>query len=268
MEFSMGYIASAFIGIALGMTGGGGSIVTVPVLVYLFRIEPLLATGYSLFIVGTTSLAGGIKSAIDRTVHFRKAIIFSVPATIVIYVTRHYLLPHIPDSIFTVGSFLITRDMIIMTLFAVTMFIVALRMIRQNSKMSSAVAQKDGRHGKTIVIGTIVGFLSGIIGAGGGFLIVPALIDFEKLPVKQAVATSLVIIAINSLVGFLGDINVIGPFDIRLVLTISALSVGGVLVGSYISKFIAGESLKAGFGWFTFVMALFIIYKELIAKIM
>lgn len=267
MEFGVGYVASALVGVALGLTGGGGSIVTVPVLVYLFRIEPILATGYSLFIVGATSLAGGIKSAIDGTVHFRKAIIFSVPATIAIFVTRHYILPHIPESIWTINSFPVTRDMIMMTLFAVTMFVVSLRMIKKGSNEGSAVAEESDQHIKTLVIGGVVGLLSGIIGAGGGFLIVPALIHFEKLPIRQAVATSLVIIAINSMAGFLGDINVSGPFDLSLVLTLSTLSISGVLLGGYLSRFIAGENLKAGFGWFTLAMAFFIFYKEVVAKI-
>jgi uncharacterized membrane protein YfcA len=108
----------------------------------------------------------------------------------------------------------------------------------------------------------VVGFLSGIIGAGGGFLIVPALVDFEKLPIKKAVATSLVIIAINSLAGFLGDININSPMDLNLILTLSALSVVGVLLGGYLSRFIASENLKAAFGWFTLVMAMFVLYKE------
>ena len=266
MEFSVGYIASALVGVALGLTGGGGSIVTVPVLVYLFRIEPHMATGYSLFIVGATSLMGGIKSAIDGTVHYRKAIIFSMPATIAIFLTRHYILPHIPESIWTINSFAITRDMIMMTLFAITMFIVSFRMIKKDSKGRSTTIREDNHHASTIVTGVIVGFLSGIIGAGGGFLIVPALIDFEKLPIKQAVGTSLVIIAINSLAGFLGDTNISGSIDFNFILTLSALSVAGVLLGGYLSRFIASENLKSGFGWFTLVMALFIFYKELLAE--
>jgi len=266
VEFSIGYIASALIGVALGLTGGGGSIVTVPILVYLFRIEPLLATGYSLFIVGATSLAGSVRSAIDGTVHFRKAIIFSVPATIAVFLTRHYILPHIPQVIWTTKAFFVSRDMVMMTLFAVTMFIVSIRMIRKNPNTKSISTGADDRHAKTTIVGVIVGFLSGIIGAGGGFLIVPALIEFEKLPIRQAIATSLVIIAFNSLVGFLGDLNLGGHIDMSFILTLSTLSIAGVLLGGYLSRFIAGENLKTGFGWFTMVMAGFVFYKELIVK--
>jgi uncharacterized membrane protein YfcA len=263
---SIGYVASALVGVALGLTGGGGSIVTVPLLIYLFRIEPLIATGYSLFIVGTTSLAGGIRSALEGVVDFRKAIVFSVPATIAIFFTRHYILPHIPESIWTINSFMITRDMIMMVLFAITMVIVALRMIKKDPDEGPSINKESNRHVKTLIVGGAVGILSGIIGAGGGFLIVPALVDFEKLPIKKAVATSLVIIALNSLAGFLGDMNISAPADLNLILTLSALSVAGVLLGGYLSKFIAGENLKRGFGWFTLIMALFVLYKEVATK--
>lgn len=263
---NIGYFASALVGVALGLMGGGGSIVTVPLLIYLFRIEPLMATGYSLFIVGTTSLVGGIRSAFDGIVDFRKAVVFSVPATIAIFLTRHYILPYIPQQLWSVNSFIITRDMLMMVLFAITMVIVGVRMIRRDPHEKPNLSRESKSHVKTLVVGGSVGFLTGIIGAGGGFLIVPALVDFEKLPLKKAAATSLVIIAINSLAGFLGDINTTALLHLDLIVTLSALSIAGVLLGGYLSKFVAGGILKIGFGWFTLVIALFVIYKELAVK--
>ncbi len=263
MESFVGYFASGLIGVSLGLIGGGGSIITIPVLVYLFHIEPTLATAYSLFIVGTTSMVGGIRNAWNHTVDIKSAILFSIPSTIAVYLTRHFLLPHIPNAILTIGSFTLTKNIAIMIFFSVIMLIAALRMIRdkQNDDIENHLVHLNIF--MIIVQGLVVGIVSGIIGAGGGFLIIPALVLLAGLSMRKAIGTSLVIIAINSLIGFMGDFHQLEEINFRFMMFISALAVAGVFLGTYVSKFVKGKNLKAGFGWFALTMAIFIMMKEI-----
>lgn len=121
METIAGYFASGLIGVSLGLIGGGGSIITIPVLVYLFHIEPTLATAYSLFVVGSTSLVGGIRSAISKSVDLKSALLFAVPSTVGVFMTRHFLLLHIPDTIFKVNGFNLHKDVALMLFFSLIM---------------------------------------------------------------------------------------------------------------------------------------------------
>jgi uncharacterized membrane protein YfcA len=256
----VGYLASGLIGISLGLIGGGGTIITIPVLVYLFHIEPTLATAYSLFIVGSTSLVGGVRSAISNSVDFRSALLFAVPSTVGVYLTRHFLLPHIPDTIFEGNGFTLHKDVALMLFFSLIMLVAAVQMIRNKPRNE----QSHSRHilAMLIVQGLGVGIITGIVGAGGGFLIIPALVLLTGLPMKKAIGTSLIIIAINSLIGFLGDIDLLKEIDFRLMFLVSTLAVSGVFLGNYLSRFIAGKNLKSGFGWFALAMAMFIALKE------
>lgn len=257
----LGYIASALIGIALGLIGGGGSILTVPVLVYLFAIEPTLATAYSLFIVGVTALVGSIRSAMNNLVDFRTAIVFAIPSFIAVYLTRRFVIPAIPDELFRVGAVTVTRDMGIMVFFAVIMLAAAYSMIRTKQQEKEAA---DVRYNYPMIAleGIVVGVLTGIVGAGGGFLIIPALVILAGLPMKKAVGTSLLIIAAKSLIGFLGDIGSGQSIDYPFMILISAIAIGGIFIGTYLSRFISGDGLKKGFGWFVVVMAIYILVSE------
>jgi uncharacterized protein len=259
MEDFVGYIASALIGISLGLIGGGGSIITIPVLVYLFHIEPTLATAYSLFIVGTTSLVGGVRSAYNNTVKLKSAFQLAIPATIAVYITRHYVLPLVPDTLFIVNEFAVTRDAALMLFFAGIMIIASVRMIR-NKQTAAGVAPKHFVY--VVFVGLVIGIVTGIIGAGGGFLIIPALVVLVGLPMKEAVGTSLIIIAISALSGFVGDFKLVREINFPFLLMISFLAIVGVFLGIYLSRFIKGTSLKSGFGWFALAMAVFIIIKE------
>jgi len=262
MEIIAGYLASGLIGISLGLIGGGGSIITIPVLVYLFHIEPTLATAYSLFIVGSTSLVGGIRSAISKTVDFRSAILFAVPSTAGVYVTRHFFLPHIPETIFEMNGFALHKDVALMLFFSLIMFVASIQMIRNKP----GGEQSDSRHVIAMLVlqGLGVGVITGIVGAGGGFLIIPALVLLTGLPMKKAIGTSLIIIAINSLIGFLGDMSLLKEIDFGLMFLVSLLAVSGVFLGNYLSRFIAAKNLKSGFGWFALAMAMFIVIKEIV----
>ncbi len=260
MEPWMGYTASVFIGISLGLIGGGGSIITIPVLVYLFHIEPTLATAYSLFIVGSTSLVGGVQSAINKKVDIKSALLLSIPSTTTVYFTRHFILPHIPDTILQANNLSITRDMALMLLFAVIMIVASLRMIK--GKQESEKRFPSHRYTAIVLVGLVIGIVTGIVGAGGGFLVIPALVLLLGLPMKRAVGTSLVVIAINSLIGVFGNLSLIRQINFGFLSTITILAVAGVFAGTFLTKFIEGKRLKSGFGWFTLVVALFIIVNE------
>jgi uncharacterized membrane protein YfcA len=259
-----GYLASALIGISLGLIGGGGSILTVPVLVYLFNIEPALATAYSLFIVGTTSLVGGIRSAFDKLVDFRTAIVFAIPSFTAVFLTRRYVLDAIPDHLLNIGTFELTKNVAIMIFFAVIMVVAAISMIRNRSSETAESSVVHYNYPMIVIEGLVVGVLTGIVGAGGGFLIIPALVLFARLPMKKAVGTSLIIIAAKSLIGFLGDVGSGQVIDYKFLMTISAVAIAGIFLGIYLSRFVSSARLKAAFGYFVLVMGTYIILREIL----
>ena len=258
----LGYIGALMVGLVLGLIGGGGSILTVPILVYLIGLNPVTATAYSLFVVGTTSLFGAVQNFRNKMVDMSTAIVFAIPAFIAVYLTRRYLVPAIPDSLFTILGFEITKNIFIMMFFAIVMLLASISMIKTRKKVASENQAISYNIPLIIIEGIVVGMLTGIVGAGGGFLIIPALVLLAKLPMKLAVGTSLIIIAAKSLIGFLGDVQNLS-IDWTFLFTFTAISVVGIFIGVYSTKFISSEKLKKGFGWFTLLMALYIIYKEL-----
>lgn len=259
----IGYAASLLIGISLGLIGGGGSILTVPVLVYLFHVEPVLATAYSLFIVGITSLAGAFPKYKQGEINVKTAIIFGIPSIAAVYATRAFIVPAIPSEIGTIGSFVVTKSILMMLLFAVLMVAASFSMIRSKKKADEKVEEQVFNYPMIILEGAGVGMLTGLVGAGGGFLIIPALVMLSKLPMKQAIGTSLLIIAAKSLIGFTGDLGK-QVMDWQLLITVSLLAIAGIFVGNALSKKIAADKLKTGFGWFVLVMGVYIIASELL----
>jgi uncharacterized protein len=258
----IGYIASLVIGVSLGLIGGGGSILTVPVLVYLFGVEPLMATAYSLFIVGTTSLVGVFPKYRQGLVNMKTAIIFGIPSILAVYGTRKFLIPLIPQHIATIGDLAITKNILMMVVFAILMVAASISMIRSKEKPLQGVEQQQKFNDPLIFFeGLIVGMLTGLVGAGGGFLIIPALVLLSKLSMKQAVGTSLLIIAAKSLIGFTGDLSLY-TIDWKLVITVTAIAVAGIFIGNKLSTKVSSEKLKKGFGWFVLVMGIYILIKE------
>jgi uncharacterized membrane protein YfcA len=256
------YFASALIGISLGLIGGGGSILTVPVLVYLFGISPLLATSYSLFIVGSTSLVGAFNNFRHGYVNVKIALMFGLSSISTVFLTRKFIIPIIPKEIVTIGSFTVTENMLMMVLFAILMVAAATAMISSGKTTESTTEEK----GKTKIVkllgfGVAIGFATGILGAGGGFLLIPTLVILMGLPMKEAVGTSLFIIALNSLFGFTGDL---GHFKIDWVflLKIASIAIAGIFIGGVINKKVDGAKLKKGFGYFVLIMGIYIIIKE------
>ncbi|MDD3005050.1 sulfite exporter TauE/SafE family protein [Flavobacterium sp.] len=257
-----GYLASIFIGISLGLIGGGGSILTVPVLVYLFSIDAVLATAYSLFVVGSTSVVGSFSYFKKGLVDVKTAVVFGIPSIAAVFLTRTFIVPAIPQEIFSIGNFTVTKSTLLMLLFAVLMVFASYKMIKKSTNPDEEGNQiKKFNYPVSILQGTFVGFITGLIGAGGGFLIIPALVNLLKLPMKTAVGTSLLIIAINSLTGFLFSLQHT-EMDWIFLLTISAIAISGILIGSFLSTKINGSKLKPAFGWFVLIMGIYIIIKE------
>jgi uncharacterized membrane protein YfcA len=261
----LGYSLAALVGISLGLIGSGGSILTVPILVYIMGVDPVLATAYSLFIVGTTALVGGIQSAIQKKVDFKTVFIFGIPSIAAVYATRMWLVPIIPAEIFSIGELAITKPIALMLLFAVVMIMASISMIKPGKKSDESDEEKPMVYNYPMILleGTVVGVLTGLVGAGGGFLIIPALVLLAKMPMKLAVGTSLFIIAAKSLIGFTGDLQGSSNIDWVLLTIFTLFAVVGIFIGIFLSKKIAGSKLKTSFGWFVLVMGIYIIIKEL-----
>jgi uncharacterized membrane protein YfcA len=258
-----GYIASLLIGLSLGLIGGGGSILTVPVLVYLFGVDPVLATAYSLFIVGATSLVGAFPKYKNGEINIKTAVIFGIPSIISVYATRAFIVPAIPTEVFTIGSFVATKALLMMMVFAVLMVFASVSMIRGDKNHDVETGEQVFNYPMIVLEGALVGMLTGLVGAGGGFLIIPALVIFSKLPMKQAIGTSLLIIAAKSLIGFTGDLGQ-QAMDWQLLISVTILAIIGIFTGNKLGKKISANSLKKGFGWFVLVMGIYIIIKELL----
>ena len=261
-----GYVSAILIGISLGLIGSGGSILTVPVLVYLFGVDAVAATAYSLFIVGFTSGVGSIGYFKQGLVNIKTAIVFGAPSIISVFLTRAYIVPAIPKEVFSVGDFMVTKSILMMLLFAVLMVAASFSMIKKDlNKKEENLGPQTFNYPFILLEGTIVGIVTGLVGAGGGFLIIPALVLLSKLPMKEAVGTSLVIIAAKSLIGFFGEsretiINWV------LLTTVTAFATIGIFIGIYLSKKIDGSKLKPIFGWFVLIMGIYIIIKETLLK--
>lgn len=258
----IGYCAAIMIGISLGLIGGGGSILTVPVLVYLFHIDATQATSYSLFIVGLTSLIGAYLNYRKQQVDVRTALLFGLSSITTVFLTRKFLIPAIPNVLFSIGDIEISRAVATMVLFAILMVLAAVSMIRNNNTKQTDTSSTNALS-KLLLFGVGIGLITGLLGAGGGFLIIPALVLVLHIPMKKAVGTSLLIIALNSLIGFTGDIGqqyIHWPF----LLLVAAIAIAGIIIGTWLSRKIAGAKLKKGFGWFVLAMGTYILIKELL----
>ena len=262
-----GYLSALLIGITLGLIGGGGSILAVPVLAYLFSVNEKVATAYSLFIVGASALVGGVKQHLKGYVDWKTALVFGTPAIVGVTLVRHYVVPALPDVIFTIDAFEFTRRMGMFGLFALLMIPAAFSMLKKRKeKKNKENSTGNYRYSLILIEGLLVGGVTGIIGAGGGFLIIPALVILANIDMKVAIGTSLIIIAFKSLLGFfLGDALTM-DIDWSFLSIFTGISLIGIFIGSYLGNFIDGSKLKKGFGYFIFIMAIFIFYMEFFVK--
>lgn len=261
----VGYILAAIVGVSLGLIGSGGSILTVPILVYVMGVNPVLATAYSLFIVGTTALVGGVQSALQKKVDFKTVLIFGAPSIAAVYATRMWLVPLIPKELFTLGSLVVTKPIALMLLFAVVMILASISMVKSGKNKEAADENVPMKYNYPMILleGAVVGVLTGLVGAGGGFLIIPALVLLARMPMKLAVGTSLFIIAAKSLIGFIGDLQGPQQIDWTLLGSFTAFAVVGIFIGIALSKKIPSDKLKKAFGWFVLIMGIYIIVKEI-----
>jgi uncharacterized membrane protein YfcA len=266
-------------GVVLGLIGGGGSILTVPILKYMAGQEAIVATAYSLVIVGASALAGSATYIRKQLVDFRTAFVFGLPAIAGVYLTRKFVVPALPAELFTIGGLTVTNDLAIMLLFALIMLAASYSMIRGRKSEDAETSGTEGiSYNYPLILGEglIVGGITGLVGAGGGFLIIPALVTLAKLPMKLAVGTSLLIISMKSLLGVVGSMTIAGgevallsgdgapvPLQWGFLAAFVAASIAGILGGAYLSKFIPGSKLKPGFGWFMLAMGIVIIGSEL-----
>lgn len=255
----LGYLGALFTGIVLGITGGGGSILTVPILVYLIGLNPIISTAYSLFVVGTTSAFGTLQNLKKGLVDSKTALKFAIPSVIGVVLARKFIVPGIPDPIFYFASVQLTKGTFLMIIFAIVMLMAAISMLNNHNEKPVT----DSKHKIWIIVQLfLVGILIGLIGAGGGFLIIPALMKLAKLPIRKAIGTSLLIIMINSLIGFIGDTQVT-EINWPFLLFFTSLSVIGIFIGLYIQKYINEKQLKKIFGIFVLAMGIVILYKEI-----
>ncbi len=254
------YSASLSIGLLLGFIGAGGSIVTIPVFVYVLKKDPVSSSIYSMFVVGISSMAGCIPSLINKLIDFKVAFVFGLPSIAGVFIARKIIFPRIPAELFIMGSFSVSRDFLFMLCLSSVMFLAGLRMLKPFAGIQTA---NDDRPVTALLMlrGFLVGIFTGLLGIGGGFLIVPALYFMAKSPLKKAIGTALLIITFNSLFSFLSSYNSIN-IDWPLLIKFSLGAIIGITIGTGISKKISADYLKKIFGWFIFSMSLYIIYRQ------
>ncbi len=264
MDFShiIGYLLAILVGITMGLLGSGGSILSVPILVYVMHVSPILGTAYSLFIVGITALVGSYQKTKQKLIDYKKVFMFGFPSILSVFVTRKIILPLIPDIIFSTAFFTLKKSVLIMIVFAIVMIFASFRMIRP-SEIEEVNITKKLNFFDIGLQGVLIGFIAGFVGAGGGFLIIPALVYLARTPMKMAVGTSLLIVASQSLIGFLADIGQEEFIDWKLLIIFTMCSVIGIFIGNIISKKIEANKLKTIFGWFVLIMGVYILTKEL-----
>lgn len=262
MEYT-GLVASIVMGLILGTMGGGGSILTVPILVYLFALSPTVATGYSLFVVGITALIGSILFIRRGDVDFLAAGSFAFPSVIGVNISRGLVIPMIPNIVGTVGTFTLTKEILVMVVFAALMIAASYSMIRKKNERKPIQASAFVRVALIGMQGLIVGSIAGFVGAGGGFLIIPSLVFMAGLSMRVSVGTSLVIIAFQSLLGFAGDVSRGLQADWPLIVKVTAFAVMGIIAGSAFAHKIKEEKLKFAFGWFVLIMGITILAEQL-----
>lgn len=263
-----GYMAAVLMGITLGMIGGGGAILTVPILVYLFRIDPIQATGYSLFIVGSASLVGATRYARQGLIDFPTALNFAGPSFLGVYAARRLLVPALPDPVFTAGGFVLSKSHLLMLTFALLMVAASFSMIiKRQPKVQNPGAEAPRASVRWLIAlqGLAIGLIAGFVGAGGGFLIIPGLVVLLGLPMKRAVPTSLFIIGVQSLLGFIGEWQQNPAMNWGFLLQMTGIALLGIVLGTSMQKLVADTHLRKGFGWFVLAVGLTIITQQILA---
>ena len=257
----IGYLSCFMVGLILGLIGAGGSLLIIPILVYFFAIDIVAATSYSLIIVGATSMVGVVQRIREASVDLKTGLILGIPSIVTIFITRKWLLPSIPEMLFQTQGIVLTKRHLILVLFSLLIFTASYCMLSKNH--GNIIKYKQGNTLYMIVLGSLIGLLTGIVGIGGGFLLLPALIFMAGLPFSIAVGTSLFIIAIKSLTGFTADLSHL-TIDWSFLLLIVGFTTAGICSGNIISGKFSSVMLKHYFGWFTLLVGIVILLKETI----
>lgn len=249
---ALGYALAALIGLSLGLMGGGGSILTVPIFVYVLGYDPKLAIAMSLPVVGVTSLVGAVGHWKAGSVDLRTAALFGMVAMTGAYVGARL-------AVFLTGA-------VQLSLLAAVMLAAAISMFRSARRAAPAQPAED-RSGRSMSLRLLlpvafcVGVMTGVVGIGGGFLVVPALVLLAKVPMKQAVGTSLLVIAMNCASGFAGYVGR-AQLPWAFLLGFTAVAVGGIVAGTYLVRYVSQRALKQAFAVFLLVMGTFILVKN------
>jgi len=263
--YVLGLFLALLIGLVLGLVGGGGSILTVPLVQYCFDVPTYEATTYSLLIVTFAALFGVLQRLNQQLFAMREAIIFVIPSMIIAFLIR---LLEIPEVIAVWGR-MFSRDELITIILIVVMVYIAFNMLRPKPNIETLKAIKPAV-GKIILMGLITGVLSGFLGAGGGFIIVPILVGMG-LEMKKSIATSMLIVSIQSAVALSGDyISKISEgglnIDYSLVFWLSLLTIFGVFVGTRFQRKVTGLFLRRFFAGVLILVAIGIVLDHLIQK--
>lgn len=262
----LGYAGALLMGLVLGLTGSGGAILTVPILVYLFSIDAVLATTYSLGIVGFTTMIGTAKQIQNKNIEWKIAMTFGLASVAGVFVARRFILPLLPETLVNIGDFHLSKAITLLLLFAVMMLVAAYSMIKKKTVLTTAHIAPN-----PIILtlkGLTIGLITGFVGASGGFLIIPVLVFSAGLPMKKAIGTSLFVVMTNCLIGFATSLTANPAIDWKFMVIFVGIAMVGIILGIQYSTKISNEKLKYAFGWFVLVMGVFIIGKELILKIL
>ncbi len=257
---AVGWVGAILVGVLLGLLGGGGSILTVPLLVYLFGLSATVGTGASLLVVGSSALLASIAAFRSGEFEFNAAWPFALGSVPAVFAVRQWVIPSIPESLMVIGQWELTRDRLLLIMFGVLMLVIGARMLRKGEKVTEQ--NEKPKVGFLIGIGVATGVLAGLVGAGGGFIIVPALVLGAGLGMKKAVGTSLGIISIQSLAGFLGAMKSFNTSVLGLVGIVCFLALVGVFIGRWLSGKMEATQIRPIFAWFVVSMGVFILLRE------
>ncbi|WP_282637927.1 sulfite exporter TauE/SafE family protein [Sphingobacterium thalpophilum] len=258
----IGFLLAILVGLSMGLMGSGGSILTLPIFVYLFRIEPQYALDYSLFSIGALAIIGSITPLIKKEIDLHITTVFLVPSILSVYLTKRYLLPAIPQQVDFDNTF-ISRNHIIMLLFAFVILLSAVAMISRKRQTAASTAHMNiVQVSKAIASGLLVGLITGLVGAGGGFIIVPSLVLLLGIPLKQAISTSLLIIGLNASFGLMANYHFWAHMNWPILVIFTLITLIGLQLGNKWKGRLDTMRLQGMFAYFLISIAVLILVFE------
>ncbi len=256
----IGFVLIFLVGLILGLVGGGGSLLAIPILIYIFSLDVITASSYSLFLIAITCAVGTALRYKNHTIDVNSGILFGLPSIISLFLTRWLIIPELPEIIFQFGTMVLSKRLFLLSVFSMMIVMTSIPMILRKGDQDIRIQNKKSI--LLIFLGLIIGFVTGLVGIGGGFIILPVLFLVAKLPFQKAVGTSIFIIFMKSAIGFLGDLFHYQP-DWLFLLMLSSISVLGIFSGIRISAHINTMKLKTAFGWLLLFIGISVITKEL-----